>query len=92
IHWMAFLRYCGEHSIVVYLAFFLPMAVSRTVLLKTGFIADVGTISALVTICGIVGALCIYWAVRSTPAKFLFERPKMFWLRDKKQPRLQPAE
>jgi len=27
-----FLRYCGEHSIVIYLAFFLPMAVTRTLL------------------------------------------------------------
>ena len=28
------LRYCGEHSIVIYLAFFLPMAATRTLLLK----------------------------------------------------------
>ena len=40
------LRYCGRNSIVIYLAFFLPMAVTRTVLLKTGLIADVGTMSA----------------------------------------------
>ena len=30
------LRYCGEHSIVIYLAFFLPMAATRVVLIKTG--------------------------------------------------------
>ena len=42
------LRYCGRNSIVVYLAFFLPMAASRAVLLKTGIITDVGTISLLV--------------------------------------------
>ena len=29
-------RFCGEHSIVIYLAFFLPMAATRTLLLKTG--------------------------------------------------------
>ena len=36
------LRYCGEHSIVIYLAFFLPMAATRTLLLKTGVIPDIG--------------------------------------------------
>jgi uncharacterized membrane protein YcfT len=87
------LRYCGKNSIVIYLAFFLPMAASRTLLLKTGWIADIGTISAVVTACGVIGALAMYWAVRHTPARFLFERPERFWLAPKK-PRvaLQPAE
>ena len=74
------LRYCGRNSIVIYLAFFLPMAVSRTVLLKTGLITDIGTISALVTIAGVVGALVMYWAVRHTFLRFLFERPERFWI------------
>ncbi len=34
------LRFLGEHSIVIYLAFFLPMAATRTLLLKTGLIAS----------------------------------------------------
>ena len=50
------LRYCGENSIVIYLAFFLPMALSRMVLLKNQWITDVGTISALVTLAGVIGA------------------------------------
>ena len=37
-HWLTFLRFCGEHSIVIYLAFFLPMATTRTLLLRTGLI------------------------------------------------------
>jgi uncharacterized membrane protein YcfT len=88
------LRYCGRNSIVIYLAFFLPMAVSRTVLIKTGWIADIGTISAVVTVCGVMGALTIYWAVRHTPLRFLFERPERFWLAPKKPSRaaLQPAQ
>ncbi len=48
------LRYCGEHSIVIYLAFFLGMAASRSVLLKYGWISDIGTISAIVTLSGTV--------------------------------------
>ena len=58
------LRYCGRNSIVIYLAFFLPMAVSRMVLIKTGWIADIGTISVLVTVAGVVGSLVWFWAVR----------------------------
>ena len=69
------LRYCGQNSIVIYLAFFLPMAATRIALLKTGIIADLGTISLLVTAAGVVGALAWYWAVRGTPLRFLFERP-----------------
>ena len=58
------LRYCGQKSIVVYLAFFLPMAATRIALLKTGIIADLGTISLLVTAAGVAGALAWYRAVR----------------------------
>src|SRR6476619_3535257 len=38
MQWLTFLRFCGEHSIVIYLAFFLPMATTRTLLLRTGLI------------------------------------------------------
>jgi uncharacterized membrane protein YcfT len=86
------LRYCGRNSIVIYLAFFLPMAASRAVLLKTGIVTDVGTISALVTVCGVVGALAWYWAVRRTVLSFLFERPERFWIAPKRRLVLQPAE
>ena len=51
------------------------MAVTRTVLLKTGIITDLGTISLIVTTAGVIGALVWYWAVRWTPFRFLFERP-----------------
>ena len=87
------LRFCGEHSIVIYLAFFLPMAATRTVLLKTGVIADIGTISLLVTIAGVLGALAIWRLALSFGARFLFERPIAFWIAPPK-PRaaLQPAE
>src|SRR5712671_1941212 len=85
------LRYCGRNSIVIYLAFFLPMAASRMVLLKTGWIADIGTISAIVTVVGVVGSLLWFWAVRWTFLRFLFERPERFWITPKPAA-LQPAE
>jgi len=85
------LRYCGRSSIVIYLAFFLPMAASRAVLIKTGWIADVGTVSALVTLAGVLGALMMFWAARAVCLGFLFERPEMFRLAPKPTLALQPA-
>jgi uncharacterized membrane protein YcfT len=88
------LRYCGRNSIVIYLAFFLPMAASRAVLVKTGWISDVGTLSALVTVAGVLGALAMFWAARVVSLTFLFERPGLFWLTPKPEPKLalQPAQ
>jgi uncharacterized membrane protein YcfT len=85
------LRYCGRNSIVIYLAFFLPMALSRMVLVKTGWITDIGTISVLVTVAGVMGSLVWFWAVRWTFLRFLFERPPLFWIASKKRHALQPA-
>jgi uncharacterized membrane protein YcfT len=85
------LRYCGQNSIVIYLAFFLPMAASRAVLLRTGWITDIGTISVIVTLAGVLGALLMFWATRHSFARFLFERPQRFWLTPKKPVVLQPA-
>ena len=45
------LRYLGEHSIVIYLSFFLPMAAARHVLIAAG-LADAGVVALLVTIAG----------------------------------------
>ena len=90
---VAALRYCGRHSLVIYLAFFLPMAVTRTLLINSGVIPDIGTIALLVTIAGIAGPLALYWAVRGTRLRFLFERPERFRLSAKPAtPALQPAE
>jgi uncharacterized membrane protein YcfT len=89
---LAWLRYCGRHSIVIYLAFFLPMAASRIALLKTGIVGDIGTISLVVTLTGVVGALVWYWTARGTPFRFLFERPAWARLRPAQTRALQPAE
>ena len=85
------LRYLGKNSIVVYLAFFLGMAAARAVLLKTGLVGDLGTVALIVTACGIGGAVALFWAVRGTPFKFLFERPAWARLQDQQKFALQPA-
>jgi uncharacterized membrane protein YcfT len=91
--WLKALRFCGEHSIVIYLAFFLPMAATRTLLLRIGIIPDVGVMSLTVTLCGLFGALAIWQVALRVGANFLFERPDAFWIAPKKTaPRLQAAE
>jgi uncharacterized membrane protein YcfT len=92
-HWLNFLRFCGEHSIVIYLAFFLPMAATRTLLLRTGLIPDIGAISLVVTIAGVAGALVLWRIALKAGANFLFERPAAFWITPKKaKATLQAAE
>ena len=92
-HWLNFLRFCGEHSIVIYLAFFLPMAATRTLLLRAGPFHDVGTIGLIVTLAGVTGALVIWRIALAAGATFLFERPAAFWITPKRpRPTLQPAE
>ncbi len=84
------LRYCGEHSIAIYLAFFLPMAVGRSVLIKLGWVSDVGLAAAAVTAAAVIMPLVLERLVRGTPLGFLFVRPQLFRLQAR--PRLAPAE
>ncbi|MGP8231299.1 MAG: acyltransferase family protein [Methylovirgula sp.] len=74
------LRYCGRNSIVIYLAFFLPMAATRIAIARTGVITDIGVASTLVTCAGVSFPLLLYALVRNGPLKFLFVRPAMFRL------------
>lgn len=72
---LAGLRWMGEHSIAIYLAFFFPMAVARAILPKLG-IFDVGTMSLLVTLTAVTGPVILYLVVQWTGyGRFLFERP-----------------
>ncbi|MCD0417519.1 acyltransferase family protein [Rubrivivax sp. JA1024] len=91
--WLDGLRFCGEHSIVIYLAFFLPMAASRALLLKYATFLDLGVIAILVNIAGVIGALIIWKLAMKSGATFLFERPDAFWIAPrKKATQLQAAE
>ncbi|ASP36994.1 acyltransferase family protein [Labrenzia sp. VG12] len=75
-----FLRHFGENSIVIYLAFFFPMAVSRIILLKLG-ILDIGTASLIVTIVASVSPMILYWLiVKTNLGWFLFRRPQWAYL------------
>jgi hypothetical protein len=39
----------------------------------------------------VVGALLLFWAVRHTVLRFLFERPARFWIAPKKTSEAAPA-
>jgi len=91
-HRLGWLRYCGQNSIVIYLAFFLPMAATRTLLLKTGIIPDLGTVSLIVTTVAVVTPILFFWLVRGTRFRFLFERPAWARLDRSPAPSLAAAE
>jgi uncharacterized membrane protein YcfT len=73
------LIYCGRNSIVIYLAFTIFMAITRTILVKLnhglGGGLDGGLIAITSASAGLCGALIMHVLVRNTPLKFLFVRP-----------------
>ena len=81
----SFARFCGENSLPIYLAFFLPMAVTRVLINKSGLITDAGTEAAIVTAAAVAGALAIYRLALPTRLRFLFERPDAFRLKPQLQ-------
>jgi uncharacterized membrane protein YcfT len=87
------LRYCGRNSIAIYLAFFLPMALTRTALIESGMIRDIGLVSLLTTVVAVITPLMVERFVRHTPLFFLFKRPALMHLPvTKATPHFQPAE
>lgn len=74
------LRHFGENSIVIYLAFFFPMALTRIVLLDLGLL-DTGTVSLVVTLVATVTPMILFAVIRRTGVGgFLFRRPRWAYL------------
>ncbi len=85
------LRFCGERSLAIYLAFFLPMAASRIVIVKLGIVSDVDLAAALVTLSAIIGPLGLYYVAQFTPLRFLFNRPRIFRFKPMPEKSYSPA-
>ncbi|MEM1286279.1 MAG: acyltransferase family protein [Pseudomonadota bacterium] len=69
--------YMGARSIVIYLAFFLPMVVVRELGIRFGLIPDAGLLSFLTTLVATVSPLIGYWIVQKVGfGRFFFERPR----------------
>ncbi|MCC3243945.1 acyltransferase family protein [Methylocystis sp. WRRC1] len=78
----------GARSIVVYLAFFLPMAMTRVALVKSGLNMDAGLLALIVTASAISVPLAMRRFTQGTRLGFLFERPAFFRL--PREPQRQP--
>lgn len=75
------LRGFGENSIIIYLAFFFPMAVTRVILLELG-VFSIGITSLIVTIAAVIGPMILWWMIQKTGiGMFLFRRPQWAYLR-----------
>ncbi|MEL6748140.1 MAG: acyltransferase family protein [Pseudomonadota bacterium] len=72
--WLAF---CGRHSIVIYLAAFIPAGAARAIGIKLlpSHEATVLALQVGVVVAGVIGALVMWWIAQRTPARILFERP-----------------
>lgn len=81
--WLSAIRAIGRNTLPVYVAFTIPMAMTRTLLLKTGAMSDIGTLSLLVTVVALLVPLALARLVRGTWLGFLFERPAWCRLGDK---------
>jgi len=94
------LLHAGANSIVVYLAFFLPMVISRLVFLKFAPWLDAGTMALLCTAIGVATPLVGYAIIKRIGfGMFLFHRPNWAilpgtpWKRERgPKASLQPAE
>ncbi len=69
------LKYLGANSIVVYLAFFVFMAASRSLLIKFAPWLGVDAIAFLVTLAGVIGPVVLHLLAKRTALKYLFVRP-----------------
>lgn len=77
---MEWLRWLGEHSLVVYVAFTLPMSIFRAAALRSGLITETGTLSLAVLVVSVASPVVLYLLVKRTGiGAFLFERPN--WAR-----------
>ncbi|WP_342105463.1 acyltransferase family protein [Methylobacterium sp. SI9] len=80
------IRTCGRRSIVIYLAFSLPMAAAREILVRTGIISDIGAVSLIVMVVAVLLPLALERLVRGTPLDVLFVRPARFHLAPARMP------
>jgi uncharacterized membrane protein YcfT len=85
------LRWLGAHSLVVYLAFTLPMSAVRIVLAKTGLLTDPSAVAIVVFVSSVFAPVLLYLAIkRFGIGEFLFERPAWAHLPDGSDKRGKP--
>jgi uncharacterized membrane protein YcfT len=73
--WFGLLRYCGQNSIVIYLAFTLFMGPVRIILFKLAPGMEPAITSLLSALAGVAGPLVLHWLTKGSWLDFLFARP-----------------
>jgi len=80
LSFMNWLRWLGEHSLVVYVAFTLPMSIFRALALWSGLLTATGPLSFAVLIVAAASPVVLYLIIQRVGfGHFLFERPR--WAR-----------
>jgi uncharacterized membrane protein YcfT len=69
----------GARSLVIYLSFVIPMAITRIGLVNTGLITNVDGASIAVIVLAIGIPLALFSLIQKTPLAFLYLRPS--WAR-----------
>lgn len=72
---MAWLAYLGRNSIVVFLAFYIPMVAAAKLLWKLNLPIDKGTQALFIVTVAVAAPVALHWVVRRTKLRLLFERP-----------------
>lgn len=73
---MEWLRWLGEHSLVVYVAFTIPMSLFRAAALSSGLLTDTGWLSLAVLLVSVISPVVLYFIIQRIGfGAFLFERP-----------------
>ncbi len=85
-------RFCGQRSLPIYLGFFLPMGISRILVLKFGN-GDSGLSAFLVATATVIGAILMYEIVKRIKiGTFLYVRPNWARLQPRRKQVAVPAE
>lgn len=85
--WAKLLAYVGQHSLYIFLSFFLPMAATRMVMVRLGF--ENGDFITLVSMSvAVILPIIAYRLLEKTPLNFFYIRPDAFRLgAPRKKPR-----
>jgi len=76
LSFMNWLRWLGEHSLVVYVSFTLPMSIFRGLAMWSGLLTATGSLSAAVLIVATASPVVLYLIIQRLGfGVFLFERP-----------------
>jgi uncharacterized membrane protein YcfT len=76
LSFMNWLRWLGEHSLVVYVAFTIPMSLFRAAAMWSGILTETGPLSLAVLIVATASPVMLYLIIKRVGfGVFLFERP-----------------